>query len=58
VASKRDPGLLLTEDVRLLSQLERSNKILLEGMNNQLIVYRECLLEKETRDFEDGCRQS
>jgi hypothetical protein len=57
VASKRDPGMILTEDVRLLSQLERSNKILLEGMVNEVIVYRKCILEKETRDIEDGCGQ-
>jgi hypothetical protein len=55
VASKRDPGVILTEDVRLLSQLERSNKILLEGMVNEVIGYRKCILEKETRDIEDGC---
>jgi hypothetical protein len=55
VASKRDPGVILTEDVRLLSQLERSNKILLEGMVNEIIGYRKCLFEKETRDIENGC---
>ena len=36
IASKKDPDHILTEDVRLLSKLERSNKILLEGMNRNL----------------------